>query len=410
MLRKITKFLLPVVVLSIAVGSFQYLRANKPESQPAQLKEKVWQVETMTADVQPLEPLLRLYGRVESSKLVKAGAAQKSIVTQVLVRDGDQVKKGEPMVELDRRDFETAITRAEAELADIDSQIQESDIRQQTNLLALESELRLLELYRDEVNRLERLKRDNLSSESTLNEANRNLERQQIAVQTRKLEVERYPSTRLSLEARGKRAAATLAEARLALDRSLITAPFDGIIKQVHVSVGDQVASGQLMLEVYSPQSLEIRAHLPQKYIAAIQQALNKNQTMRAGISGHSVKSVELLRTAGESEATGIDVFFAASEQLRHGESLTLELGLPPQPRAMAIPYQAIYGNSRIYRINDSRLQAITVKTLGQLRTADGQMRLLISSEEISNGDQIVTTHLPNAVTGLLVEVTNSRS
>ena len=406
MLKKISKFLLPVVVLSIAVGSFQYLKANKPERKPPQLREKVWQVETITATKQSLAPLVRLYGRVESRNLVRAGAAQKSIVTRVLVKDGDRVTTGDILLELDRRDFETAVTRADAELANLSSQLQDSDIRHQTNLLALASERRLLDLYRDEVTRLEQLKQNNLSSESTLNEAKRNLEKQQIAVQTRKLEVDRYPATRLSIEARNKQAMATLEEARLALERSRITAPFDGIVKQVNVSIGDQVASSQVLLEVYSPESLEIRAHLPQKYIASVQQALNNNHSIAANVSGQS-DSVSLLRTAGESEATGIDIFFNTSEQSRHGELLTLELRLPEQGGALAIPYQAIYGNSRIYRIADSRLEAVNVETLGQLRTQNGDMMLLVGGEQLRDGDQIVTTHLPNAVTGLLVKVSN---
>ena len=74
MVRKITKFVLPVLVLSIAIGSFQYLKANKPERKPPQLREKVWQVETVTANIQSLAPLVRLYGQVESRNLVKAGA------------------------------------------------------------------------------------------------------------------------------------------------------------------------------------------------------------------------------------------------------------------------------------------------------------------------------------------------
>ncbi len=404
MFKKISKFLLPVVVLSIAIGSFQYLRANKPERKPPQLREKVWQVETITADIQSLAPLVRLYGRVESRDLVKAGAPQKSIVTGVLVRDGDQVRAGTVLVELDRRDFETAVTRAEAEVTNISSQLQDSDIRHQTNLLALQSEQRLLQLFLDEVSRLQQLKQNNLSSESTLNEAKRNLEKQQIAVQTRKLEVERYPATRLSIEARSKQATATLEEARLALQRSRVTAPFDGIVKQVNVSVGDQVASGQVLLEVYSPESLEIRAHLPQKYIATVQQALGAGSSINANINSQS-GSVNLLRTAGESEATGIDVFFNASQQSRYGELLTLELELPDQPGALAIPYQAIYGNSRVYRVIDNRLQAVSVETLGQLRTESGEMMLLVGGENLQDGDQIVTTHLPNAVTGLLVRV-----
>jgi hypothetical protein len=81
-----------------------------------------------------------------------------------------------------------------------------------------------------------------------------------------------------------------------------------------------------------------------------------------------------------------------------------LSLRLPAESNVYAVPYQAIYGNSRIYLVAEQRLKAIEVITVGQARGDDGQVLVLIRSDAISPGDQISVTHLPNAVSGLKVK------
>jgi len=45
------------------------------------------------------------------------------------------------------------------------------------------------------------------------------------------------------------------------------------------------------------------------------------------------------------------------------------------------------------------------VTSLGQARTADDQVLVLIDSDAIEPGDLIAVTHLPNAVSGLKVKI-----
>jgi hypothetical protein len=76
---------------------------------------------------------------------------------------------------------------------------------------------------------------------------------------------------------------------------------------------------------------------------------------------------------------------------------------LPAEDDVVAVPYQAIYGNSRLYLLLDDRLQGVEVESIGQYIDADGTSLLLVKSSQINNGDEIVVTHLPNAVSGLKV-------
>ncbi len=88
---------------------------------------------------------------------------------------------------------------------------------------------------------------------------------------------------------------------------------------------------------------------------------------------------------------------------MRPGELLALELILPTEANVIAVPYQAIYGNSRIYQVIEDRLQAVDVQTIGQTRVDGGPTQALIRSATIKSDDLIAITHLPNAISGLKV-------
>ena len=272
--RSIIKIILPVLVIAIAIGVFQHLKASKPERLKPELKEKIWLVEVVSVEKQMLSPTLELYGRVESPELLRAAAPGAGIVSEVLVQSGSIVKPGDMLVKLDSRDFETTLVRAESDIKDIKNQIAELKIRHSSNVSALETEQLLLELAAKEVRRMVQLKDQNLSADTILSVARSALGRQQLAVYSRQLEVESYPAQMAKLEARRNQNQANLKQARLMIERSAVVAPFDAVISSVPVSTGDRVAIGQILVELYPADSLQIRAHIPARYVTRIRQSI----------------------------------------------------------------------------------------------------------------------------------------
>ncbi|MCP4876929.1 MAG: biotin/lipoyl-binding protein [Gammaproteobacteria bacterium] len=407
--RAQAKLMLPLLVLLIASAVYYSLVNSKSQREKPALSEKVWQIEVIRAEQQVLSPSVRLYGRIESPELLKAAAPGGSIVEKVFVRNGASVKQGQPLVTLDRRDFAASLLQAEADLRDLDNQIAELKIRYQSNLASLDTERELLALANDEVRRLLELKKQNLSADTALNSARSELGRRSLEVTARELEVESYPAKLQILIARQDHARAELDQARLAMTRSEIQAPFDAIISEVVVAAGDRVSLGQVLISLFPINSLEIRAHLPINYVKSVQRAIADGIKLDARVTNRAeLGHFPLLRLAGEAEATGIDVYFAVesnAEQLRPGELLPVSLKLPAVSGVFAVPYQAIYGNSRIYRVVEDRLQALDVTTVGQSSDEDRQVLVLIRSEEIESGDLIAVTHLPNSVSGLKVKI-----
>jgi len=405
--RSILKIILPLAVIAIAVGVFLYLVASKPERQKPVLKEKVWQVAVISATKQNLSPSLGLYGRVESPELLQAAAPGAGIVSEVLVRSGTRVSPGELLVKIDSRDFESELVQAESDLRDIENQISELNIRHQSDKNALKTERQLLQLAEDEVERLLKLKKQNLSADTILNVARTALGRQQLSVYSREYEVESYPVQLNKLQAKLNHNQAKLEEAQLMIERSEVFAPFEAVVSATPVSVGDRVATGDILVALYPVNSLEIRAHIPTRYIARIQQSMSNGMAQLASIvlPGTNLQ-LELVRLAGEAEPSGVDAYFQAgqsSTRLRLGALLPLSFSLPVENDVIAVPYQAIYGNSRLYLLQDNRLHGVDVESIGQFSDADGTALLLVKSAQINTDDKIVVTHLPNAVSGLKV-------
>ena len=409
--RKLLKILLPLVVIGIP-GFIAFDMVNsKPVKKQPEPSEKIWQVEVMPVLRQSLSPSIILYGRVESPDQLKAAASGPGIVESVNISSGDIVSKGDVLVSLDRRDFRTQRILAEAELADLESQITELKIRHSSNIISLKTEQELLVLAEQEVTRMRKLKKSNLGSDTTLSEALNAQGRQQLSLQNRQFEVDSFPAKLKMLEARQKQARARLSEAELTIKRGSIVAPFDAVISSVPVSVGDRVATGDLLTSLYPLNSLEIRAHISNDFIDSIRAAITRGDSIKASLNrGEKSATFKLLRLSGEATATGIDAYFgstANNPNLRPGELLTLTLSLPAVDDAIAVPFQAIYGNSRIYLNRENRLVGIDVETIGQIqdtkRANNTEAQLLIRSENIQSNDEIVVTHLPNAVTGLKV-------
>jgi HlyD family secretion protein len=407
--RSILKFILPILVIAVAFGSFQILKASKPERDKPEVKEKVWQVDIMLANKQNVSPELTLYGRVESPQLLNAAAPGSGVISQVLVQDGTQVKQGDILVSMDQRDFASVMIQARSDLNSIKNQIIELGIRHRSNQAALATERELLNLANANVQRMLKLKLKNLGTESALNDARSTLGRQQLSVISRELEVQSFNVKKNNLETERDSQVARVDDAQLMIERSEVVAPFDAIVSSMPVSIGDRVSTGQTLVSLYPVDGLEIRAHVPARYVDSIQQAITEGEQHHALVSTASgILKLQLIRLAGKAQASGIDAYFRsgnASHDLRPGSLLSLNFGLPEQSSLIAIPYQAIYGNSRIYLLKQDRLVAVNVESIGQYLQPDGSAALLIRSAKINQNDQIVITHLPNAVDGLKVSL-----
>jgi multidrug efflux pump subunit AcrA (membrane-fusion protein) len=407
--RRLLKILLPVLVLAIGFGVFRMLKATKPEQASPTVQERVWRVEVEPVQLVTAAPELELYGRVETPERLRAAASASAWVTEVRVNDGDLVEKGQVLVQLDARDFEPRIAQVEAEVADLQAQIESEENRFETDQLALEQERRLLQLARAGVERQQRLKTQRVGAEQALDEAKQSEAQQQLTVSQREMSIADHPSRLRALQARLTSAAARLATLQLEYERATLRAPYDGIVTDVAVTAGDQVNKGEVLVQLYAIDSLEIRARVPAPYQDELIAALRDGQTLTASsrLGGEPI-ALRLDRLAGEADPSGVDALFDVNGDpgvLRLGQLLTVTLSRPARDAVLEVPFRAVYGGGRLYVVEDGRMRGIDVETLGTRIGVGGEERLLVRADALTDGDALVTTHMPNAMDGLKVEI-----
>lgn len=405
---------LPVFILALAMGGFALLWVTRSPTLPIPVEEKAWWVSVVEIAPGRYAPDLLLYGTVETPRRANLRAAVTADVAAVPAAEGQQVSAGEPLVLLDDRELELILRQRLADLAEIEALIDSERQRHRSDLAALKREQILLDLAETEVTRAEDLYRRKLGSQSLLDEARQALERQALSLNARQLAVEEHPARLAQLEARRARAIALKDQAELDLQRTRITAPFSGRIIRVPVAPGDRVRAGDLLIEAYPIATLEIRAQIPFPHLSAVRTALTQGTDLTAtGQVDDCPLQAVLDRLGGEiSEASGgVEALFRIQKGaacLVPGRLLPLLVSLPAQDGLVQLPFEALYGLERVYRLEDGRMIAVKVKRIGEHRASDGTMHVLVKSPQLQKGDRIISTQLPNAVTGLKVVVADS--
>lgn len=416
MVRKsVKRIVVPLGILVLAALGFGALMATKPKSQAAPREETIWSVAAQEVVLTAAQPMLTLYGRIETPRRSRLEAAIEATVASVPVKEGTSVAAGQLLVALEGRETSARLAQREAEVREAEAALSSEQSRYENDRRALRRERELYELAQSEVKRVEDLLRRNLGSESQRDAARQNLIRQRLAVENREQSIADHANRQAQLMARLERARAQLDLARLDHQRTRIVAPFAGRIARVAVSPGDRVRPGETVVEIYDTTALEARAQLPDRYLETVRRALQNGDPLPAEsrVDGRVVK-LRLDRLAGEVTAGsgGVDALFQVDDEggwLAVGRFVTLRLTLPPRENALALPREAIYGRNRIYRIVEGRLAPLEVTRLGSHVDNEGREQILVSHPDLAAGDLVLTTQLPNAVEGLRVQIVQKR-
>jgi len=165
-------------------------------------------------------------------------------VAEVLVDENQHVKAGQPLVRLDPADFEVKVARAQADLDAARNRMAQSSAGSEAAAAqrrAAEVQLRHAE---QEFARARSLFDTHVGSQTALDAAT--AARDGAAADVRAAE-QREQAERAALgnEAPVRQAEAALREAELALEHSVVTAPFDGVIGKRSVELGANVSPGQ---------------------------------------------------------------------------------------------------------------------------------------------------------------------
>lgn len=427
-------FLIACLILVTAVAVFALLKATKPQPEAQPVSGKRWPVSTLKVQPASYTPQVSLLGKTESPFQIQVTAAVNGYIKHIHALEGDLLPKGQILFELDPRDSQVLLQQRRADLDTQNALLSSEKLQQENNRKLLTQDQALLELNKSSVERLKALVRQGSAAQSALDEAQQALIRQKMTLANREFSIRNFDNRLLQLTAQRDKARALYQQAQLDLERTQAKAPFNARVSSLMVAPGDRVSPGKVLATLYPQEQLELRAQLPGDLLAHIRQASegDTSSPLKA-VAHYQQKTLPLeLRSLGaqvRSGQGGIDAFFRLLQPvttpsdgqpealqpvtaktlplLPTGQSLAITLYLPEVHQAIALPGTAFYGQNRIYLVEKGTLISRTVTRLGTLQSPDGQLRILISSDGIGDNSQILTTQLPNAITGLPVRVVN---
>ena len=407
---RVLKILLPLLVLAIGAGGYYYFKKNKTQPDPIEAVVRLPVVSAISVKKVSVSPTLSLFGSVESPNNTVLTAGITADVLRVKALEGEFVTAGTVLIELDDSDMALEVLQRNAEIAEIEAQLDSDRKRYAADKAALGREKALLELSRKAVERNRTLAQTSAGTQATLDSARQQEEQQKLAITQRQLSIDDFDSRQALWKARLEKAQAVHQKTIRDQARTIVKAPFDGRVVKVMVSVGDRTVPGGSLLQLYDVSSLEIRAQVPSRYLSRLQQALAEEQAIHATMNGNQ-KPINLvlhrLAASVSDSQGGVDAFFRATDGALPalGKTIAMQLKMPVLQNAVVLTPDALYGADRIYKVVDGELTAVQISRLGQTIDQSGRQFLVLDGRDFVDGEQVLTSRLPQAIDGLKVEI-----
>ena len=213
-------------------------------------------VRTTTVERGPIRSLISTNGKAEPIHNFEAHAPVATTVKHLLVKEGDHVRQGQLLLQLDDADLRSQAARAQAQIKA--AQANQSDLNTggtREELLTLDAQLIKARSARDAAQRnldsYRRLQQQGAASAGEVKQAEDALQRAQadttLLEQKKK---DRYSQPEVAkVQAQGAEAQAAYEAAEDALAKSSVRAPFDGIVYALPVKQGAYVQTGDLLLQ-----------------------------------------------------------------------------------------------------------------------------------------------------------------
>lgn len=251
---------IPPIVFGVLV--FMWMTGEGDNTEAAETPEAALAVRVQQIAPQTFVAAASGFGRVQASETWQAisQVTGRAVQVNAAVAEGEVVHAGDLLVEIDPRDYEIALTKAQTAVASARTAIQELEASTANTTATLKLEQEIEAFYQTELTRQQSLAKRGTVSQTALDQAQRALLTQKKVALGLQNTLALAPVKRKTLEATLAARLAEQEEATRALSNTKITAPFDGRIAAANVTLQEFVRSGDIMLEIDNVISSEVTA------------------------------------------------------------------------------------------------------------------------------------------------------
>jgi HlyD family secretion protein len=300
-----------------------------------------------------LEAFVSAPGKIQPMRQVNISANQMGRVTRLAVREGERVKAGQFLLEIDPRALESQLERGQATVAAAESALQ----RART---AVEQSRANLDLSRQTLTRQQELWKEGLTTRQELERAQNEVTVREADYRAAQQEIE-------TNQQRIKQEQASLASTRHSLSEVIISSPMDGIVVRRNIEEGETAIVGTMnnagsqLLTIADMSQLEAELEVDETDIplvslgqparVRIDAVPNRTFSGRVTEIGNSPVQASSSQTTGR-QATTFKVVVTLEEQVpdvRPGFTCTAEIVTATRQSVTAVPIQALTVRELLY-------------------------------------------------------------
>jgi HlyD family secretion protein len=298
-----------------------------------------------TIQKRDLEAIVSASGKIEPKKTVNISAQTMGRVTRLGVQEGDRVKQGQFLLQIDPVNAEAAVRRDVAAVAGAVTSLEQSKA-------SLQSGRANLDVARQNLKRQQELWAAGLTTRESLERAQADVEVRESDLNAREQEI-KTRETQLQQQQAG------LAASRHTLAQVQFNAPFDGIVTRRNVEEGENVVigtmnnAGTVLLTVADMSTIEAEVEVDETDIPYVQMGQpakieidaisGKTFTGRVTEIGNS--PIQTAGTGTTRTATNFKVTITIDGQIpevRPGFTCTAEITTATRKNAIAVPIQSM--------------------------------------------------------------------
>ncbi len=331
-----------------------------------------------TAEIGTVTASISTNGKIEPITNFEAHAPVATTVTRLDVQQGDWVKAGQLLMQLQDVDARAQAARAEAQLRGAQADLsavshggtQEEVLTTRNALTKAQADRAAAELN---LQAMQRLLQTGAASQAEVEAARSQLKVADANVQLlqQKLKDRYSPSEISHVEAQQAEAKASLAAADTLLKNSNVTAPFEGMVYSLPVKLGSFVNAGDPLLQLADLHKVRVRAFVDEPEIGR----LRKGQTVEVtwdALPGRVWKGeVETLPTVIVQRNTrnvGEVTCLVDNSDLRllPNTNVTVAVIVERQQNVLTVPREAIHQDSAgryVFQVVDGELKRRDVQT-----------------------------------------------
>ena len=407
----IFKIIITLSILSLGIGGYIWLKNTAPNVEVKKVDEKIFNVSASNIILQDFEPLSFSYGLVYSSRNASLTFPMFGKIKYIAENfiSGSFIKKDEVLVKIDDFDQKNQLRDLNIQLDQLNYQrreINDEILSDKTQLKELQEQLTLKKKLK---NRVSNMVSNNASTENDLDNMILSVSNTKSMVLTREQNITRLNHKLDQLELSKNRILVSIQRNKKKISDTILTAPFDGSLRNVNIAFGENVQSGKSLGTLTDLNSLEVSFSVPAEIFSNATSIIGKKARIVWQQGTKEVSSVFAVISRIEVNVNPQDgggKLYAklpgvkgSLVQIPPGAYVKVEYPIGVLKNVISLPEEALYEGNFVYLIENGRAKKVNVNVIFK-EPGRVYIRGILNS-----GDKVITSRLAALGDGVKVKI-----